>query len=456
MSVPTLRRNLSLSTYDGLAATPIVYLLQPGNFIIAALLVETFHLPPDLYGLIVALPFCGNFAQAFLMPFMNTWLSPKGMSVAFCALQALCWMTLAVMLSFLPLNNPGASGPWFFGLFAVSAAITSLSGVSWMSWVQEWIPVRLRGKYFGRRNRVLQTAQIVFLLLSGLLVSRLAGSVVAFQCLILGAALLRVVSVLFQRSIVAPRTEVSLNENKNPWDAQLKALLATPAFVWLVAYGAGWGFATSCFGPFYPLFMYKNLGFSVEQVGLLVVLASAGGAISSPAWGALADRFGNKPVILFCMIVWQLQNYLWCFITPDNSWLLYGMWVFGGTIGAGFALSLFNLQLKVIPQEAKTLAISVNLAVTSLVTAVAPIIGGVVLRHLLAQNYNPLEVYHHVFLVTPTLALLACLMLMKVHEPTASSLSSVVGAMRNVRTLSGLFGVSFLVDYIFVKPPEKR
>lgn len=456
MSASSLRRNLGLSTYDGLAATPIVYLLQPGNFIIAALLVETFRLPPDLYGLIVALPFCGNFAQAFLMPVMNTWLSPKGVSVAFSALQALCWVVIAVMLSFLPLNDPGVSGPWFFGLFAVSAAITSLTGVSWMSWVQEWIPVRLRGKYFGRRNRVLQTAQIVFLLLSGLLVSRLAGSVAAFQCLILGAALLRVGSVLFQRSIIAPRTEVSLSETKKPWDDQLKALMATPAFVWLIAYGAGWGFATSCFGPFYPLFMYKNLGFSVEQVGLLVVLASAGGAISSPAWGTLADRFGNKPVILFCMIVWQLQNYLWCFITPDNSWLLYGMWVFGGTIGAGFALSLFNLQLKVIPQEAKTLAISVNLAVTSLVTAVAPIIGGVALRHLLAQNHNPLEVYHHIFLVTPTLALLACLMLMKVHEPTASPLSSVVGAMRNVRTLSGLFGVSFLVDYIFVKPPAKR
>ncbi len=456
MTASSLRRNLRRCTYDGLAATPIVYLLQPGNFIVAALLVETFHLPPDLYGLIVALPFCGNFAQAFLMPFVNSWLSPKNVSVTFTSLQALCWMALAVMLSFLPLNNPSASGPWFVGLFAVSAAITSLTGVSWMSWVQEWIPVRLRGKYFGRRNQLLQSAQIVFLLLAGLLVSRLAGSVVAFQCLILGAALLRVVSVLFQRSIVAPRTDVSLIETTKTWDAQLKALLATPAFLWLIAYGAGLGFATSCFGPFYPLFMYKNLGFSVGQVGLLVVLASAGGAISSSAWGTLADRFGNKPVMLFCMIAWQLQNYLWCLITPDNSWLLYAMWVFGGTVGAGFALSLFNLQLKVIPPEAKTLAISVNLAVTSLVTAIAPIIGGVILRHLLAQNFNPVDVYHHVFLVTPTLALLSCLMLVKVHEQTASPLSSVVGAMRNIRTLSGLLGVSFLVDYIFVKPSGKR
>ena len=455
MPASLLRRNLRLCTYDGLAATPIVYLLQPGNFIIAALLVEHFHLPPDLYGLIVALPFCGNFAQAFLMPFVNTWLSPKGVSVAFSAIQALCWAALAVMLSLLPKDNPGISGPWFFGVFAVSAAVTAFTGVSWMSWVLDWIPVRLRGKYFGRRNRVLQTAQVVFVVSAGLLISHMAGSVTAFQCLLLGSVLCRTGSVLLQKKIVSTPTATSHLETRKPWSGQVKTLLNTPAFLWLVAYGAGWGFAASFFGPFYPLFMYKNLGFSVEHVGMLVVLASVGGAVSSPAWGALADRFGNKPVMLFCMIAWQVQNFLWCVLTPQNSWLLHGMWVFGGVMGAGFVLSLFNIQLKIIPPEAKTLAISVNLAVTSLVTAVAPILGGIILRQLLAGGSDPFAIYHHVFLALPVLALLSCLMLMKVHEPAASPLSSVAGAMRNIRTLSSLFGVSFLMDYVFIKPAKK-
>ncbi|HTJ77619.1 MAG TPA: MFS transporter [Rariglobus sp.] len=455
MPASSLRRNLRLCTYDGLAATPIVYLVQPGNFIIAALLVERFHLPPDLYGLIVSLPFWANFAQAFLMPFINTRLSPKGVSVTSSALQALCWVVLTLMISFLPVDRPGESGPWFLAIFAVSAIITSLTGVSWISWVQEWIPVRLRGKYFGRRNRLLQTAQVISLISASLLISHLTGSVRAFQWLLIGTILLRVASVLFQQGIKASTTEVSQIEAKTSSSAQLRALIHTPAFLWLVAYGAGWGFATSCFGPFYPLFMYNSLGFSVQHVGILIVLASLGGALSSPAWGVLADRFGNKPVMLFCMIIWQLENLLWCIITPGNAWLLYGMWIFGGIVNAGFALSLFNIQLKVIPPKAKTVAISVNLAVTSLVTAVAPIIGGVVLRHMLTGS-NALAVYHSVFLVMPILALLSCFMLVKVHEPSASPLSSVVGAMRNIRTLSGLFGASFLVDYIFVKSSDKR
>jgi len=162
MSTSPLRHNLRHCTYDGIAATPIVYLLQPVNFIIAALLVGIFQLTPATYGLIASLPFWGNFAQAFLMPLVNRAYSPKAVSVASSLLQTLCWAVMAVMLSFLPVDQPEISGRWFVAFFAISAAVTALTGVSWMSWVQEWVPVRLRGKYFGRRNRLFRSHRSPF------------------------------------------------------------------------------------------------------------------------------------------------------------------------------------------------------------------------------------------------------------------------------------------------------
>jgi len=456
MSTSPLRKNLRYCSYDGLAATPMVFLLQPGNFIIAALLVELFHLPPSTYGLIASLPFWGNFAQAFLMPLVNRTYPPKTVSVVSSFLQALCWGTMAVMLSFLPMDKPEISGRWFVTLFAISAAVTSLTGVSWMSWVQEWVPVRLRGKYFGIRNRLLQVSQILFLVAVGWGIARFAGSVRAFQAVLGGAVVLRLVSVMFQRRIKTLPPTSGYSEARVHWREQVGVLLQTRPFLWLVAYGAAWGLATSLFGPFYAVFMYQELGFSVQNVGMLVILTSIGGALSAPMWGVLSDRFGGKPVMLFCMIAWQLQNYLWCMLNPGNSWMLYAMWSFGGLVSAGFALSMFNLQLKIIPPQAKTLAISVNLAITSLVTAMGPIIGGGVLQRLLHHGGSSLVVYHRVFLVLPSLALLACLLLTKVHERTASPLSSVVGAMRNIRTLGGLFGLSFIVDYVYIKPSKKR
>lgn len=450
-----LERNLRLCTLDGIVATPIVYLLTPGNYVMAALLTGLYHLPPEIYGLIVSLPFWGNFAQAFIMPFVNQALPPKRVTLVSAALQALGWGVMAAALSFLPPADTASATRWFLVFFIFSAAVTAFTGVSWTSWVQEWVPARLRGKYFGSRNRLLQVTQIVFLLTVGWLLTTDLDPVRAWQWLLGGTVALRVASVWIQHRIQAGATGVERADSGLPWRAQLEILGRTPAFLWFVAYGAAWGFAANCFGPFNAVFMYEELGLSVQNVSLIVILAAVGGALSYPGWGKLADRFGNKPVMLYCMILWQVQNFLWCFLTPSNAWLLYGMWVFGGVMGAGFTLTLFNIQLKLIPPEAKTLAISVNLAVTSLVTALAPMLGGWALQHLLASGTPAITVYHRVFAFTPIAALAACWLLRRVAEPKASPLSNVVGAMRNIRTLSGVLGFGFLVDRFWVKPSNE-
>ena len=71
------------------------------------------------------------------------------------------------------------------------------------------------------------------------------------------------------------------------------------------------------------------------------------------------------------------------------------MWVFGGVMGAGFTLTLFNLQLKIIPARAKTLAISVNIAVASLLTAAGPILGGKILEWALSGNIPAIALPHN-------------------------------------------------------------
>jgi hypothetical protein len=152
----------------------------------------------------------------------------------------------------------------------------------------------------------------------------------------------------------------------------------------------------------------------------------------------------------------MMQNFLWCFLSPANSELLYGMWLWGGITSAGFILGQFTLLLRLIPVEAKGLAIGVNLAVTSLFAALAPITGGKVLTWALAHwSADPLAVYHVCFILQPVLVLSGCFLLLRVHEPSASSLTMVFGAMRNIRTLSGILGLSFLTNYIFFKEPRK-
>ena len=127
----------------------------------------------------------------------------------------------------------------------------------------------------------------------------------------------------------------------------------------------------------------------------------------------------------------------------------------GAIASAGFVLGQFTILLRLIPLEAKSLAIGLNLAVTSLAAAIAPIVGGFVLSAALRHWHDPVAVYHACFLVQPILALAGCLLLLRVHEPQASSLTMVFGAMRNIRTLSGVLGLDFLVNYVFYRPPKR-
>jgi MFS family permease len=454
--ISLLHRNLRLCTCDGLAAVPICYLVLPSNFIVAALLADQFGLQPKIYGVICSLPFWGNFVQAFLMPFINRALPPRSVSIASALTQAAAWAAMAVAIGLMAPDQPDTNGRWFLLLLTVSAVATAMAGVSWTSWIQEWVPPRIRGKYFGLRNRLNQVVQFSFLLGTGWLLARKGDPVKAFQVLIGVAVAWRLVSVLAQyRTRAGDAPTAGGGDRRHPWRAQLAELAGCAPFKWFVAFGAVWGFAANCIGPFYPVFMLNHLGLSVSAVSFLVVLSNIGGALSFPAWGALADRFGNRPVMIFSMLVWQAQNLLWCVVRPDNTWLLYGMWAFGGIMGAGFTLGLFGIQLKIIPRAAKTLAISLNLAVTALVTAIAPMIGGALLQRLLAPGGDALPVFHALFLIQPLLAALGCLLLTRVQELNSRPLANVIGAMRNVRTLGALIGLGFLANHFFVRRKKK-
>ncbi|QYM80126.1 MFS transporter [Horticoccus luteus] len=450
-----VRRSLLLCGIEGVLAMPLVYLMLPGNFVIAALLANALHLPADTYGLIVSLPFWCNFLQIFLTPPLTHRFAARTIVIASGWLHFAAWAALAAVLTRFPVGDPQTSGRWFFIFYLCSSFLQSINGVSWTTWVQEWVPERVRGKYFGWRNRILQLALLTFLLVAGELVDRWDNALVAFQWLFAGAVVLRFCSLLLYRRMHVGLLPVTPHAPRRDPRELIRLVLRAPSLSLFIAFGAAWGFAANSFGAFYTLFMFNRLELSATEVSFFQVIGLAAGALSLPGWGQMQDRFGNKPVMLVSFALWQTSNFLWCFLAPHNTNLLYFMWAWAGATGAGFVLGQFNLLLKLIPAEAKALAIGINLAVTSLVTAIAPIIGGQLLSWAFARGHAPLNVYHLAFLVQPVLGFASCLLLRRVQEPKSSPVGYVVGAMRNVRTLGAVFGLGFLLNYAFYRSAKR-
>jgi MFS family permease len=439
---------------DGVASSPLCYLWLPGNFIIAALLTENFHLSEAAYGVIVALPFLANFLQIFLTPPLAHYFTAKSVTLVTAWANAAGWLAMAVALSFLPREDPAVSTPVFFWFFLGFSLLASVNSVTWNAWTQDWSPERLRGKYFGFRNGLIQAATVLFLILVWATLRLFQGSLLAMQGVIVVSVALRTWSIIAQHRLNATSPSGSSAQPLS-WREQLQTIRRSRSLLMFIAFGGIWGFAYNSLGPFYPVFMYRQLGLSLSHVCLFIILNTVGAAVTMPTWGRLLDRLGNRSVMAAAILLWQAQFLVWFFLNRDNAWLLYPLWIWNGFTWAGFTLGLFNMLLKLIPPEAKTIAIGINTAVTSIVTAVAPVISGAAITYALDRGWDAMRVYHYAFALQTVPAFLSCLVLLRVHEPKASPLSAVFGAMRNVRTLGAMLGLTFIANYVFVKPVRK-
>ena len=449
-----LRRNLVLSLWDGVTAMPLTNLSQPGNFVLAALLTGTFAFSTRTYGLITSLPFWFNFLQVLLTPLLAQRLRARSMTIVSACLHCLGWVALLLALPFLAHSENALTLTVFIVTFSIVALSAAINGVAWNAWMQECVPVRLRGKFFGFRNRLLYLSLVVFMLVVSGLLAWLNSSLLAFQLLFGGALALRIVSVLAQQRM---RTTTSGRQPvpEPAWQEQVRVVRADVTFMRFITFASAMGFACTLFGPFYPVFMLESLHLSPARTNLLLLLSVLGAAIAFPAWGRLLDRFGNVPVMIVSVVLWQLFNTLWCLLGPGNVWLLYVICPAGGLFSAGYGIGLFGLLLKITPPGARTMGMALFVSISSLTAALGPITGGYLIAAAQARGFPTLEVYHVAFIFMPVLTMLSCLLLRRVGEMNSARVTDVVGAMRNVRTVASLFGLTFLVNQVFLRPDSR-
>ena len=450
-----LRRNLTLGLWDGVSAMPLVTVSQPGNFVLTALMTGTFAFSTRTYGFFTSLPFWFNFLQVLLTPLLAQRLHSRSMTILSGWLHAVAWFALLVAMPFLPRSESPLTLIVFGVTFSLVALSSAINGVAWNAWMQECIPVRLRGKYFGFRNRLLYLSLVVFMLAVSGLLAWLDGALLAFQILFGGALVMRIVSVFAQQRM---QTSVAGHPPtpEPPWQQQLRLVRSDVMFMRYILFAAVIGFASTLFGPFYAVFMLEELHLSAARINMLLLLGVLGAAISFPAWGRLLDRFGNVPVMIVSLVSWQLFNSLFVLVHPGNTWLLYVIHSAGGIFSAGYGIGLFGLLLKLSPGGARTMGMALFVSLSSLTAALGPITGGYLLTAAQANGFTALEAYHAAFVITPILFFLCCLLLRRVREQNSARVTAVVDAMRNVRTMASLFGLSFLVNQVFYRPGSRN
>lgn len=428
-------------------ATPWVFLSLPGGFIFSALLTLHYGIGPGAFGLIASLPAWSNALQVILVPLLGRFMAARDMALSMSWLNLGVWALLASCLSFLPEGDATLVGKVFIVFFLLSSLSASLVGVGWTSWVPEWVPQRVRGKYFGRRNRYIGMATIAFLIFAMITLKFFGEHVEAYQIILLVAVLARFFSILWTHRIISTPSAPLGSVVHQSWWKHTRTLRGDRNFMLMVTFGAFSGFWLNFMGPFAPVYVYEHLHWSPAAFASLNILATLGGAIMMPIWGKLIDRRSCVFVMTLCLILWQTQNYVWVALNPANSWLLFPMWAWGGLVSSGFLLGTFNLLLKLLPREAKTTGVSINLAITSIAAGIAPILAGWALKSAPGLGWDVVTCYRIGFAVSPTMILLSLLILRHVNEPQPPARElGLYGASRTFRQIMQLQGLAFLAN----------
>ena len=376
---------------------------------------------------------------------------------------------------------------WTLAIVCLTHFIGALGSASWLSWLAVLVPRRLRGRYFGIRNSAASLTNLLCVPLLGFAVSAFpGGSLQAFGVVLLLAVVAGIISLGFQFLMVdvnprrqhegsgegagevgeAPqycaletqletqdivkgdasqaKLEISLSETlrvarmpKVVQNSKLKtqnSKLKTPHsspltflkdknFLFFLLYLSVWMFAVNLSAPFFNLYMLDSLAIDVSWVTIYTSLQAGATLVMLVVWGRLADRVGNRPILLAVGILVALTPLFWLG-TGANSlsvWLwLPLLHVLAGATWAAIDLCNNNLQLGVAPVHQQSSYFAVAAAIAGISGALGTTVGGFLAEF---ADYGGIP---GLFALSAIVRLVALLPLVLVHEQREQSLRQML------------------------------
>ncbi|MBE0479062.1 MFS transporter [Candidatus Aerophobetes bacterium] len=372
------KRGLRKVLYDGIASQVMVN-LSGGAFVISfGLLLGASNV---VIGLIAAGPFLGNVFQIPAVLVVEKIRKRRLISIVF-SLLTRAWLPIYALI------------PFFFGIHGLSILIVGIfiaattgafSNCAWVSWMRDFVPDDIRGRYFSKRMTLsLAVAMLLSLAAGGLIdvwQTRFPEQgIFVYSMLFLIAFASGIVGVFMIRATPEPPMG-EVVRGTSLWEI-IKVPLQDSNFRKMLKFTVSWALAFNLAIPFFVVYMLKRLGLSLSTVIVLSVISQFFHVAFLRIWGALSDKFSNKSVmqvggimLLICVIAWPFTT------LPDihvgTFPLLIIIHALMGVALAGVSIASFNIAFKLAPPQEATKYLALNNTLVSVAMGMGPIIGGI-------------------------------------------------------------------------------
>ena len=436
-SIQAIRSSLRASTLDGVLAT--VFSATTTGVLLTNFLLK-LHASPIEIGLLSSIPMLANLLQPVGAYFADRTQSRHNYCLWIYGPSRLLWLILLLGIGWVSWTSadPHQLVLWTLAILFITNILGAFGSSAWCSWMAALVPPRLRGRYFGLRNSAASLTNLLSVPLLGLAVSAWPGGTIQGYSVVLVLGIVAgIASLGFQFSMVdvnpqLPQTapfyrskhkDVSCFDSEDAQSQGANSIFRDTNFLMFLLYFGLWMFAVNLSAPFFNLYLLDNLALNLSWATIYTSLIAAANLVMLLLWGKLADRIGNRPLLLLVGILVAITPLFW--LGVGNSAISVWLWLpllhlLMGSTGAAIDLCSSNIQMEIAPVDRPSKYFAIAAAVAGVCGGLGTTAGG-----FLAQ-LNIIGGLPGLFALSALVRLVALLPLLWVHEARSQRLTDVM------------------------------
>ena len=355
-------------------------------------------------------------------------------------LQALMWIPIlllsilmwkGILTSYLPI--------FLIILYSIYAILGAIAAPAWFSLMGDVIPERIRGKYFGKRNRITGAVGISATVMAAFVLDffKTKGLVLlGFATIFTIACICRLIAGrMFTKHYDSPEFKLKDGYYFSFWEFCKKA--PGNNFGKFVIYVSLINMATAIAGPFFAVYMLEDLKFSYTTFMLINISSGIASFLVFPFLGKISDRYGNKELLKFGSILIPFLPILWLF-SSSPIYLILLPQLFGGVGWAAFNLAASNFIYDSVTPQRRAICISYYNMINGAGIFIGATIGGILAQFLTIAFMNKLL---FVFLISGILRFIIVIFLLpKINEvkKVKKAKSNPILYLKEIRPMRGI------------------